>query len=430
MRLLYIGLFYLAVPAILLRLGWRSLKAPAYRRRWAERFGYYAGTAGPGAIWFHAVSVGEAEAAFPLIRLILARYPERAILVTTTTPTGSARVRAVMGDRVHHVYLPYDLPGSVARFLDHFQPSLAVIMETEIWPNLYRACRRRGIPLAVVNGRLSEKSARGYARVPSLARDCLADVALIAAQTEADAERFVRIGARADSVRVSGNMKFDQDLDPQQELEARRMREQLFGDRAVLIAGSTHEGEEAQVIEAFKAVRKQIPDLLLVLAPRHPERFAAVEAVCRAAGLSLLRRSENVPAADAAVFLLDTLGELKSFYAASDVAFVGGSLVATGGHNVLEPAAARVPVLFGPHTFNFADASAQLLAAGGALRVLDAPELAGAVLQLLQDAPRRTAVGNHARSFVERGRGALKRVADQLAVLLASSLDPKADEAR
>ncbi|MBS1211505.1 MAG: three-deoxy-D-manno-octulosonic-acid transferase domain protein [Proteobacteria bacterium] len=421
MRLLYNGLFYLAVPFVLARLAWRGVKAPGYRQRWPERFGYYSGQARPGVLWFHAVSVGEAEAAFPLIASISRRFPGQPILVTTTTPTGSARVRAVLGDSVQHVYLPYDLPGCVARFMGHFLPSLAVIMETEIWPNLYRACGVRGIPLAIVNGRLSVKSARGYARLSSLTRECLAPVRLIAAQTATDAARFVQVGAKAEAVQVTGNIKFDMEFSPGLVERARKIRADLFDGRPVFIAGSTHDGEDALLLDAFEVTRKRHPDLLLVLAPRHPERFAKVDALCRARGLMVQRRSAHAPCAGADIFLLDTLGELKLFYAAGDLAFVGGSLVPTGGHNVLEPAMAGIPVLFGAHTFNFEEASRRLVEAGGGLRVAGPDGLAATVLELLDTPARREAIGKKARDFVEQGRGALGRVEELLCSLLAGA---------
>lgn len=421
MRLLYSGLFYLAVPFILARLSWRSIKAPAYRQRWAERFGLYAVPEDSGGIWFHAVSVGEAEAAFPLIRLLAERHPASPVLVTTTTPTGSARVRAVLGDSVQHVYLPYDLPGSVERFLEHFKPHLAVVMETEIWPNLFRACGDRRIPLAIVNARLSERSARGYRRLPGLTRDCLSSVGLVAAQTQADADRFIQIGGKPETVCVTGNIKFDLNQPEGWAEDAAQRRQLLFGGRPVLIAGSTHEGEDQPVLVAFAAARQQFQDLALVIAPRHPERFHAVATLCGAQGFRVVRRSQGVPLGDADVFLLDTLGELKQFYAVSDLAFVGGSLVPVGGHNVLEPASAGVPVLFGPHLFNFLEVSRCLLEAGGAVKIQDGRELGQAVIELLDAPHRRAQMGSQARQFVEQGRGALKRVADRLESLLAET---------
>ncbi len=419
MRFLYTLLFYLAVPLILARLFWRGRREPAYRQRWRERLGFYPGPEpSQGVIWFHAVSVGEAEAAFPLVRAMARRFPASPVLVTTTTPTGSARVRAVLGDEALHVYLPYDLPGAVARFLRFFRPRLAVIMETEIWPNLYRTCALRGIPLAIVNARLSERSAQGYQRLGGFTRDTLACVRLIAAQSQADAGRFLLVGARAEAVAVAGNIKYDLELPADYVQQAAALREDLFGRRPVWIAASTHEGEESLALQAFAKLRGAHPDLLLVLVPRHPPRFDKVAELCLGEGLRLARRSLGEGAANAEVFLVDTLGELRLFYAAADLAFVGGSLVAVGGHNVLEPALAGVPVLFGPHMFNFEEAGRLLLEAGGAARVDGVEGLARQVGAWLQEPELRRQIGENGRRFVEAGRGALARVEAALAALL------------
>jgi len=398
---------------------WRGRQEPAYKARWQERFGLYKDSKPiHGVVWFHAVSVGEAEAAFPLIRAIAQRFPTLPLLVTTTTPTGSARVRAMLGEGVAHVYLPYDLPDGVARFLTHFRPCLAVIMETEIWPNLYHGCSARGIPLAIVNARLSERSAKGYARLGHLTRNTLGEAHLIAAQTEADAERFLGLGARQASVLVPGNIKYDLELPPDYFQKANDLRQSLFGQRPVWVAASTHEGEEALVLQAFTKVRAQYPDLLLVLVPRHPPRFDSVANLCLSGGFALNRRSLGERGAKADVFLVDTLGELRLFYAASDIAFVGGSLVPVGGHNVLEPALAGVPVLFGPHMFNFAEAGHRLEEAGGALRVENAGLLTERINELLSNPQQRQQMGECGKRFVEEGRGALERVVDSLARLI------------
>ena len=425
LRLVYTALFYLLTPLILARLYWRGRKLPAYRQRWAERLGYYKTPAvSGGALWFHAVSVGEAEAAFPLIRRMRARFPELPCVVTTTTPTGSRRVTQVLGETVLHVYLPYDMPDCVQRFLIHFQPRLAVVMETEIWPNLYRACRRAEIPLVIVNARVSERSARGYARLGALTREALADVRCIAAQTEADRLRFVALGARSDETLATGNIKFDIELPPEAAAQSTTLRANCFGAlRPVWLAASTHDGEEAQVLDAFKRIRADHPDLVLIIAPRHPERFDAVAELCRAAGWKLVRRTDGETAFEADVFLLDTLGELKQFYGASDIAFVGGSLVPVGGHNVMEPAAVALPVLVGPHLHNFKAAADALLTAGGALLVHDAMDLAAACNGLLNDQEYRKHMGMQALAFVKAGQGALLRVEALLSGLLDAVVD-------
>lgn len=404
------------------RLAWRGRKLPAYRERWRERFACFDAPPRPGVAWFHAVSVGEAEVAFPVIRAFRARFPAIDVLVTCTTPTGSARIRAVLGDSVTHVYLPYDLPDCVMRFMDHFQPVLAVVMETEIWPNYFLECRRRGVPLAIVNGRLSEKSAKGYRRVASLASETLSAVTLVAAQTAADAERFRRIGATADKVRVAGNVKFDVEFPEAACQAAAGIRAALFGSRPVWIAGSTHGGEEEQVLAAHREILRDVADAILVLAPRHPERMGEVAVLCERSGFSVRRRSEGLPCEPYTnVFLLDTLGELRLFYGACDVAFVGGSLVPRGGHNLLEPAAAGVPALFGPHFFNFTEIARNLTASGGGIAIADAGELACHTLRLLSEPGERRGLGAKGKAFVEANRGAVERVTQWVADLLPNA---------
>jgi 3-deoxy-D-manno-octulosonic-acid transferase len=364
------------------------------------------------------VSVGETRAALPLIRALLERYSGLPLLVTTTTLTGSRQVREALGDQVPHVYAPYDLPGAVRRFLRRTRPRLAIIMETELWPNLLRQCAVAGIPTLIANARLSERSARGYARMGGLTAAMLRDITLIAAQTDADAERFRILGAPR--VRVTGNLKYD--LMPPDDLTERgwRLRWERLGDsRPVWIAASTHAGEDERVLDAFAALRARWPELLLFLVPRHPERFDGVAALCQQRGFGVVRRGEQRPCVpDTAVFLGDSMGELLLFYAAADLAFVGGSLVPTGGHNVLEPALLGLPVLFGPHTFNFTEASERLLAAEAAWRVADAVELAAVVDRLLADPELRQSAGQRGRAVVDRHRGALAALLDRIETLL------------
>ncbi|MEN8261569.1 MAG: lipid IV(A) 3-deoxy-D-manno-octulosonic acid transferase [Pseudomonadota bacterium] len=411
MRWLYSALLYLITPLVLIRLLLRGRKAPDYLRRWGERFARYEGEAAEGVIWFHAVSVGEAEAVFPLVRAVRQTFPEKPVLITTTTPTGSGRVTAVFGDSVEHVYLPYDLPGCIERFLRRFRPMLAVIMETEIWPNLFRGCARNGIPLAIVNARLSAKSARGYGKLRAFTKDVLADVTLIAAQTETDAERFREIGALPEKVRVAGNIKFDLQLRDDLADQARMLRNDRFGDRPVWICASTHEGEEEKLLDVFRRVRKTCPDLLLVLVPRHPERFDQVAALCLERGLAGVLHSEQRPCdAGTEVFIVDAMGVLRLYLAASDVAFVGGSLVPTGGHNILEPAAVGIPVLFGPHMFNFEKIAQQLVEAGAARQHAEITHLAEDLTRILTHSDLREDMGRKGREFVKGNRGALGRV--------------------
>ena len=409
MRFAYSSILYLLTPFFLLHLLRRASTAPAYRQRWSERFALYRGDrASPTDIWIHAVSVGEAEAAFPLVRALKARYPGTSVLVTTTTPTGSARVRAVLGDSVRHVYLPYDLPGAVCRFLRRFRPRLGIVMETEIWPNLYAQCRRSTIPLFLVNARLSGKSARRYRRLLPLVRETLIDLACIAAQTQHDADRFIALGALPDTVVVTGNIKFDQPVPEGLNEEAAAIRSFIFRQRPVWIGASTHEGEDEQLLDVYVELKRRIPALLLVLVPRHPERFGPVATLCRDRGLSVVLRSENRACDDSTdLFLVNTMGELKLFYGAADAAFVGGSLVPTGGHNVLEPAGLDVPVLFGPHMFNFEAIARNLIEAGAAVQVADKTALAAELLDMLQNEARRRRMGENGRSFVAENRGAL-----------------------
>jgi 3-deoxy-D-manno-octulosonic-acid transferase len=415
LRLAYTFLLYLFAPFVLLRLAWRGLRAPAYLRRWPERFGFIEPPLGENVIWLHAVSVGEVQAAEPVIRALIDRHPEYSILVTTVTPTGSAHLATLFGDDVAHVYAPYDLPGAVARFFDRVQPKLAIVMETELWPNLFHCCYRHTIPLLLVNARLSEKSERGYRRVRQLVVQTLRNVSYIAAQGEQDAQRFLRLGARPDRVIVSGNLKFEQRIPPSLVERAEVLRRDFGVERPVLVAASTHEGEDELLLDIFRQIRREVRDCLLVLVPRHPERFESVADLCRKRGLNVVLRSQRVPCTpDTNVFVGDSMGELLQFYAASDVAFVGGSLVHHGGHNLLEPAALGVPVLTGPHTFNFTEIC-NLLVAAGACEQVDSPAgVEKAAIRLLQDANLRHEIGERGRVTVEKNRGALQTVMDMI----------------
>jgi 3-deoxy-D-manno-octulosonic-acid transferase len=413
MRAFYTLLFYLLTPFIMLRLLWRGIKAPAYRRRWNERFGFYRKTYPQNVVWFHAVSVGEAEALFPLLRVLLARHPDWKLLITTTTPTGSARVRATFGGLAEHVYLPYDMPFVIRRFLKAFKPRLAVIMETEIWPNLYAACGSRQIPLFLINARLSEKSARGYRKIPSLIRPALANVSLIAAQTGADAERFAQIGAQPEAVKVMGNMKFDIEIAEETIEQGRRIKASVFGGRFVWIIASTHKNEEAPFLDSYPNIKADIPELLLVIVPRHPERFGEVKKLCEERRLNVVMRTSGNPCtSETDVYIADTMGELKMLYAAADVAFIGGSLVPVGGHNLLEAAAAGVPVMFGPYMVNFKDIAAGVLARKAALQCRSLEEIVSAIHSLYADPKQREELANRAGAFLIENRGAIQVIAD------------------
>jgi 3-deoxy-D-manno-octulosonic-acid transferase len=399
----------IALPFSLYYLIWRGLRQREYFDRWSERFAFYQGPGLHGCVWLHAVSVGEVNAAVPLVAALRRRHPELPLLVTTTTPTGSARVRAVWGEAVTHVYLPYDLPGAVRNFLAHFRPRLAVVMETEIWPNLYAGLAQRAIPLVIANARLSKRSLRGYRPFRAVIRAALSTVACIAAQSEADAGRYRLLGAPADVIEVTGNLKYDVAVSDAVSDTARQWR-QAWGVRPVWIAASTHAGEEDAVIAAHRAVLAAHPDALLLWAPRHPERFSGVIGASERAGFRVRsRRNAGQPATNTQVFVIDTLGELLSFYAAADLAFVGGSLEDIGGHNLLEPVAFGVPAIVGPHTHNFAEITALLLEVGAAVRIAAAAGLAPAVIAWIEQPEQRRAHGEAGRARIASERGALGR---------------------
>ena len=421
-RTLYTVLFYLGLPLVAIRLWLRARKAPAYAKRIGERFTLGMPTLQPGGIWVHAVSVGESIAAAPMIRALLQRYPALPITVTCMTPTGSERIQALFANepRIQHCYLPYDLPCAAARFLDRVQPKLAVIMETELWPNHIHQCAKRGIPVALANGRLSERSARGYGRFSKLTAPMLAEMSLFAIQTEAEAQRFRDLGARPQTVEVTGSIKFDLTIDPQLLQRAAELRSQWQAqDRPVWIAASTHEGEDEVLLDAHRRLLSSHPDALLILVPRHPERFNSVFELCQREGFATVRRSTGANVdAQTSVLLGDTMGELLFLYALADSAFVGGSLVPNGGHNLLEPAALAKPVLSGPHLFNFLDIAAQMREAGALVEVDDAEGLAIEVQRLFElprDAQRMAEAG---LAVMRRNQGALQRLLDSLGRLI------------
>ncbi|MEW5009823.1 MAG: lipid IV(A) 3-deoxy-D-manno-octulosonic acid transferase [Cycloclasticus sp.] len=419
MRLLYSVLLYLFSPFILLRLLIRGRKAPAYLNRWAERFAYYQGAQTGSVIWFHTVSVGEAEAAFPLINQLAELYPASEILVTTTTPTGSARVKAFLGHRVQHVYLPYDTPGAMRRFYRRFKPRIGIILETEIWPNMLHQAKQHGVPTLIVNARLSEKSAKAYARLASFTRQTLADITQVCAQTELSAERFIALGLAPEKVSVPGNIKFDMRLPANLSEQAEVIRRDWFQQRPSWIAASTHDGEDGKILDAFAELKQEFSNSLLVLVPRHPERFDAVAKLCEKRGYSVTRRSEHRGTrVSSDVFLLDSLGELRLYYGTVDVAFVGGSLMPTGGHNMLEPAALAVPILFGPYVHNFTDISQRLLEQQAAAQVADQQQLASQLIDLLRHSEKRDQMGSAGQRFVEQNKGAVEKVAQQIVCIL------------
>ena len=401
---------------------WRGLRDRSYWHNFPERFGFGERLA-PHGVWLHAVSVGEVQACAPLVNALCRHHPGLPLTVTTFTPTGAARARALFGNIAQVRYMPYDLPGAVRRFLNRVDPRLAVIFETELWPNLYRECGRRRVPLVLASARISARSAGRYRRLGTLFRDTLSQTAVVAAQGPQDAKRFRELGAAPASTHVTGNIKFDFELPPDIAARGARLREQYARQRPLWVAGSTHGGgEELAVLAAHQRVRATHPQALLVLAPRHPPRFAEVAQLLRESGVSFVRRSAG-PAgsggAGCAVLLLDSLGELLDFYAAADVAFVGGSLVPVGGHNLLEPAALGVPILIGPHNFNSEEIARLLIARGAAQVVHGGPELGARVGGLLQDPDARERMGAQGRAAVDGNRGALGRLLALIEPLLA-----------
>ncbi len=419
-RWFYTIIFYLIMPLILLRLCYRASKAPAYRKRIAERFGYFQAPKlasesmrDDGYLWVHSVSVGETIAAAPLVKRLQQQYPSMPIVITTMTPTGSERVRALFGDSVFHVYAPYDLPGPVRRFLSRVQPKLLVIMETELWPNTIYYCRKKSIPVIVANARLSEKSAMGYQRLSLLTKPMMRCLSMVVAQTQADASRFLTLGLQEQQLIVSGSIKFDISVSNELKAQASQLKRQWSdgGQRFIFLAASTHNGEDDIILGAFKQVLATCPSMLLVLVPRHPERFDQVADLSQRQGLVTLRRSTGDRVnGDAQVLIGDTMGELMLFYGCADIAFVGGSLVQRGGHNMLEPAAWALPIISGDSDFNFLEIS-RLLQRENALSKVSNGEVLGDIIKaFVHSEEKRAEAGGNALAVVEANRGALGRL--------------------
>jgi len=418
-RIVYSLTLYALLPFVLMRLVWRGVRARSYWHGWRQRFGFSPRFPG-GVIWVHAVSVGEVQAASPLLSSLKEDYRDRTVLVTTTTPTGAQQLHKLFGEQVAHCYFPYDLPDMVERFLNRANPAIAIIMETEVWPNMFHACSRHAIPVILANARMSARSARAYRRVAGLVRATLTQVSAIAAQSQSDGQRLIDLGAPSDRVHVTGSIKFDIQVPERQIAAGRTLRRQIGEMRPVWIVASTHENEEKQLLPVLQAVRERLPDSLLIVVPRHPERFTRVADVFRKTGYLLARRSEQAPFIEHIdVFVGDTMGELPMYYAAADVAVIGGSFVPVGGHNPLEPAAIGLPVIVGPHVFNF-DEVVQLLEKSEALiRVRDTSGLTEKVCELLADASLRRKLGRNAGMVMDANRGACERVQ----VLISNALD-------
>ncbi|MCX7890827.1 MAG: lipid IV(A) 3-deoxy-D-manno-octulosonic acid transferase [Burkholderiales bacterium] len=404
-RALYALALALALPVIPLRLWWRGRKEPGYREHVGERFGRYASAPDKPVIWLHAVSLGETRAAQPLVRALAERYPDHRLVITQMTATGREAARSLYGDIAMVAFLPYDYPFAVARFFDHFRPRLGILMETEVWPNLLAAARARRIPVLLANARLSAKSARGYRRVGALGREAFASLAAVAAQSEADAERLRAAGAA--NVEVTGNMKFDSAPAPAT-LELAKALRGRYGDRRVLLLASTREGEEPLLVDALEAAPPG--DALVVIVPRHPQRFDEVAALLAKRGLAFVRRSEERPVPSGVRYVLgDSMGEMAAYYASCDVAIIGGSLLPFGAQNLIEACAVGAPVVIGPSTFNFAQATELALAAGAAVQVADAAGAVAEASRLLADPAGRAAMSAAGRDFASAHRGATAR---------------------
>ena len=413
LRVLYSLVLYLLTPVILLQLWRRGGKSPAYRQRWGERFSYYPADirVPPSPLWIHSVSVGETIAIAPMVERILAEYPQMPVLMTTMTPTGSERVTSMFGGRVTHVYCPYDLPGALARFHRRFNPRACVIVETELWPNLIHSCYHNEVPVLVANARLSARSAKGYQRFSGLTRTMLDKLTVIAAQNAVDGERFLSLGLAEEKLQVTGSIKFDIEIDYSKTELGNQLRSQWGEQRPVWAAASTHDDEHRQIIAVHQALLKVFPTLMLVLVPRHPEQFAVAGDQAEAAGLNVCRRSSgDIPDATTQVFVGDTLGEMLGFCAASDIVFVGGSLIERGGHNPLEPALLSRPVLVGPHYFNFLQITDQLADAGGLNVVADEQALESRLKALLEDRVQAGDMGAKGKAYLDANRGALDRL--------------------
>lgn len=418
LRFFYTVLFtLLGLPLVLLRLYWKGRKNPGYRQRILERFGVFSQAPKPGGIWVHAVSVGEFLAVVPLIKALQKRYPESVITVTTSTPTGSQQVKRVFGESVFHVYFPYDLPSFFRRFLSKIAPKQCIIVETELWPNCLEMCWQKKIPVSVVSARLSPHSFKGYRWLGSSMRTLLGRVTRVAAQSQDDGDRFVALGFNPDQLIVSGNIKFDLTLKDDLVPQAMVLRESWGKARPVVVAASTHEGEEASMINVLSELRKIFPDVLLIIVPRHPERFKKVAELLAESNVPFVSRTSNVmPETNTAVYLIDTMGELMLFYAAADVAFVAGSLVPVGGHNALEASALGVPVVMGQYVYNCAESVQFLKEANALVQVNNDAELLEALSRWIANPSIRKEAGNAGKRVVEQNRGAVEKIVTFLAI--------------
>lgn len=421
-RLVYSFIFALCMPFVVIKLFWRGYKAPEYRSRKLERFGWFKAPVLKECIWIHAVSVGEVLAAEPVIRALQKRYPERGIVITSMTPTSSEQIYKLFGHTVFHVYAPYDLPFMVNAFLKRIKPEFLIIMETELWPNMIHRARKKGCPVVIVNARLSERSANGYQRLKPAVGWMLNELSLVLCQNTNDASRFSSLGISDEKIHVTGSVKYDVNIDPSIHREGRMLKESIGQSKHVWVAASTHEGEDARVLAIHLQLREFFPDAVLILVPRHPERFDSAFSLSEQAGFITYRRTHEAKIPDDTdVFVVDTMGELLQFYAASDIAFIGGSLVEVGGHNPIEPGALGLPILAGPHVFNFEAICEQLIAAGGMEVVQGETRLLAALKELMAKPEMARERGANAMKEVNASKGAVNRVVDYLAPLLERS---------
>lgn len=418
MRHLYSLLFYLLLPIILLRLWWRGIKSPGYRERIGERLGDVSRINDRPVIWLHAVSVGETMAAKPLIDALLVRYPEYQILVSNTTPTGSAQLKRLYPEGVQRCYFPYDLPHAIERFLDNIKPSILIVMETELWPNLYNQCSEKNIPILLANARLSARSLDGYQKVTALVKPLLQKIAYLGAQSEQDLKRFQQLGALKVKSGVAGNLKYQMTV-PDEALKRAAEIKSEIGQRPIWIAASTHQGEDEQLLSVHRQLLASFPNLLVLLVPRHPERFEEVAKLCHETGAGVAQRSlHQLPTVTDSIWLIDSMGELLTFYALAEFAFIGGSLVKTGGHNPLEPAALQLACATGPHTFNFSDIMETLLAANAIEQVEHEAELVSLFLAWLEQPDQARKTGQAAHQVIQKNQGAVEHLMQHLEGML------------
>lgn len=409
-RQVYSTLCYLSVPIVLGRLLWRSRNNPAYRQRWSERFGFLSENIPQNCLWVHSVSVGETIAAVPLVKGFQKLHPEVPVVITTMTINGAKQVVSSFGQSVTHVYVPYDLPDAVNRFIDRVRPKMLLIIETELWPNLLHICAQRKIPIFLANARLSERSAKRYAQFKTLVSLMMKNITQAAVQTQIEAQRFISLGLPVERIQVTGTVKFDVVVPDEIMQKGKQLREQIGADRPVWIAASTHQGEEEIILEAFKLIKQKYPHLLLILVPRHPERAKDVTTLCQNANFQIVLFTEQKAITNSVdIYLTDTIGQLMMQYVAADIAFVGGSLNTTGGHNVLEPAVLGKPVITGPQMFNFVESTQLLKQAGALWQINDATELAGKVIELLQDPAQCEQAGKAGQQVIEKNRGAVQK---------------------